>query len=477
MASATPSSSSNFTRQLKNYHPATNLNKLFEDPSANADVNFVFPDECETIVAHKCLLAIASPVFQTMFFGQLKEVGDIRIVDATPHAFREFLQFFYCDKIELTQENIQEVLTLADKYDVSGLMNMCGIYLEFLLNNQTVSWVYELAIMFELTHLTVLCKERISSETAAILATPAFRTCSKLVLGRILDSDNLTCDEYMLFRSAMDWAAESCKRSGIEPTPVNRKLELGPCFQQIRFPTMTSEEFTRCIAEPGLFDATEFLSILSYLTLRRDIGNAIVYSKEPRNGTPTWTAKESEKSLIMFCDRRSMPSLHRLVPFEQDVTVFTVNERILLGQIAFSTFKTSGTEQKIIEGRMEVKRKESPEDLLYPDTDETDAEHDATDALQKPVYTTILQQTVSVSSTGFTKLLLSKPLVLLPFVEYQIHTEWDLEPGDMLVFRTGCRAEVMLDGGVRFQFYGYEPLRTHDNIEEGILCKMYFKKW
>lgn len=474
MVSSSNPPSSNFTRELKNYHPATNLNKLYTDPSANSDVRFIFPDEKnETVPAHKCLLAIASPVFQTMFFGPLKEEGDIRIVDATSYAFREFLQFFYCDKIELTQENIHEVLTLADKYDVAGLMNLAGIYLEFLLNNQTVCWVYELAIMFELSHLVVLCKERISAETGAVLATSAFKTSSKLVLGKILESDDLSCDEFVVFKAAMDWAAESCRRSGTDPTPANRRLELGQFFQLIRFPTMSSEEFTRCIAEAGLFEASEFLSILSYLTLKRETGFKIIYSKEPRHGTPVWTTKDLDSSL-MVCDRRSMPNLHRIVPFEQDVTVFSVNERILLGQVSFSSFKTSGTEQRIIEGRMEVKRKESPADLLEPSDD--DQEH-ISQPDNTPVFTTILQQNVSISSTGLTKQLLSKALVLQPFVEYQIHTEWDLDEGDQLVFRTSCRAEVMVDGGVRFQFIGYDRLRTHDNIDEGILTKMYFKKW
>lgn len=254
----TPLNASNFSRELKNYHPATNLNKLFANPTANADVHFVFPDENETIGAHKCLLAMASPVFQSMFFGQLKERGDIRIVDATPHAFREFLQFFYCDKIELTQENIHEVLTLADKYDVAGLMNLAGIYLEFLLNNQTVCWVYELAIMFGLSHLVVLCSERISAETGAVLGTVGFRTCSKLVLGRVLEADDLSCDEFVLFKAAMEWAAESCLRSSVDATPANCRLELGHFFQLIRFPTMTSEEFTRCIAEAGLSRQANF---------------------------------------------------------------------------------------------------------------------------------------------------------------------------------------------------------------------------
>lgn len=147
-------------KEIKNYHPSTNLAKMFTNSSV-ADVNFIFRDENQKIPANKCLLAIASPVFQRMFYGDLKEPGDIDIVDASSEAFQEFLQFFYLDKFELTIENIAEVLTLADKYDVTGLMNLCGIYLEYNLNNESVSWIYELAIMFNMSHLIQLCSDRI----------------------------------------------------------------------------------------------------------------------------------------------------------------------------------------------------------------------------------------------------------------------------------------------------------------------------
>ncbi len=116
------------SRELKNYHINSNLYKLYKNSNI-ADVYFIFTDEKKKIAANKCLLAIASPVFEKMFYGHLKEPGDITIVDATHDAFLEFLQFFYCDKFELSTDNICEVLTLADKYDVAGLVNLCVQFL------------------------------------------------------------------------------------------------------------------------------------------------------------------------------------------------------------------------------------------------------------------------------------------------------------------------------------------------------------
>lgn len=48
-----------------------------------ADVHFVFKtvDNVQRIPANKAILAVRSPVFSRMFFGMLKEVGNIEIVD------------------------------------------------------------------------------------------------------------------------------------------------------------------------------------------------------------------------------------------------------------------------------------------------------------------------------------------------------------------------------------------------------------
>lgn len=200
------------SRELKNYHINSNLYKLYKNSNIT-DVHFIFTDEQKNIAANKCLLAVASPVFERMFYGNLKERGDITIVDATHDAFLEFLQFFYCDKFELSTEHICEVLTLADKYDVAGLINLCVQFLEYYLSDQTVCWVYDLALMFNLSHLINLCKEKICSETVSVFASQSFLTCGVNILSRILEIDQLSCDEIFVFHRVMEWATEACRKS------------------------------------------------------------------------------------------------------------------------------------------------------------------------------------------------------------------------------------------------------------------------
>lgn len=431
--------------ELQNHHISTNLRRLYLNPDA-ADVRFIFDDDRgRQIPAHKCLLAIASPVFQKMFFGDLREAGDVRIVDATADAFMEFLQFFYCDKFELTLKNVGEVITMADKYDVAGLMNLCTIFLERNITVDAVCWIYELALSFNQMHLIQLCEEKICLETSAVLASEAFLSCSNALLGRTLNMNRLSCDERHLYKGAMIWAESACRRNNLPPTMDNKKTELGVCFELIRFPAMSAEHFTECIADGDVLDTAEFLDILSYLTIKRPM-KSCRFPVQPRCGIPAWIRDET----VRTCDRRSMSNLKRYTDSKRDVIVFSVNERILLGQLTLSTVHNEERDDAGDRcGLLSIQR-------------------DGGDCL--------LRQPVIIASKSFSKCVLSRPIILQAFEEYRIESDWELEVGDRLVFRTACRDEVMIDGGVRFQFKRVPEL-NYDNVEEGLIMKLHFKKW
>lgn len=88
----------------------------------------------------------------------------------------------------------------------------------------------------------------------------------------------------------------------------------------------------------------------------------------------------------------------------------------------------------------------------------------------------ILQQAITISSASSTKIQLTKPIIIQPFQLYEIESNWDLEDGEELTLRSECREEVMLDGGIRFQFKRKSEL-TYDNVAEGLISRLYFKRW
>lgn len=274
----------------------------------------------------------------------------------------------------------------------------------------------------------------------------------------------------------MLWAMEACKRAGIDENNAdNLKQQLGNCFELIRFPAMSAEDFYTCIADKeNLLTSNEIMDILSHLTLHRPLVVATRFEQTARKGIPAWTKDDS----IQICDRRTLPNLCRPVAdVRQDIVIFSVNERILVGEIAISCFKAlhDGAEDAITRPGELCVRKMNEGSGVNPEN-ETSVSRGSQEEGSSTEPDVILQQSITISSTSSTKIQLSKPIIIQPFQLYEIESNWELEEGEELILRTELRDEVMLDGGVRFQFKR-KPDLTYDNVAEGLLSRLYFKQW
>lgn len=132
------------------------------------DVNFVFEEKENLVIipAQKKVLSASSPVFNAMFYGDLQEKNDVRIVDATSAAFKEFLQIFYYPRVSLTMDNVFGVLKLVDKYDVADGIPVCVDFLKNHLSDDNILWGLHLAVTFKIAELKKFCMDGIQKEFA-----------------------------------------------------------------------------------------------------------------------------------------------------------------------------------------------------------------------------------------------------------------------------------------------------------------------
>lgn len=134
-----------------------------------SDVEFIFENDNVKILANRVVLAASSPVFDAMFNGKLKEKGNVKITDASPEAFRAFLQFFYDSQVKLTVENIVEVLKLVDKYDVADCWPVCSGFLMDNAQIENILLTLYLAIEYNLDDLKTFCEQKISQNYQAVI--------------------------------------------------------------------------------------------------------------------------------------------------------------------------------------------------------------------------------------------------------------------------------------------------------------------
>lgn len=305
---------------IKNNASSEAIEKLYLNDEL-ADVHFVFNVD-KVVPANKSVLAALSPVFHKMFFGDLKEGAEVKIVDARAVGFKEFLQFFYLSEVTVTMENIETIVRLADKYDVLEYIKACVLSTVDELTVENMCWFYQLALILENNALIEFCESKLIKSSEKILATEAFKRCEQDTLRRILALD-LQCDEVDVFNRCLRWAKNACIANGLDDrNDGNVKCQLGDCFRLIRFGAMKIDEFYAISnAHSELFTKEEFQDIVFAITMEQH--EPKIFSKQPRK------AWDQEK--ILICQRSCKEE--RYVFRSLHIVKFSSNKILLLKEI------------------------------------------------------------------------------------------------------------------------------------------------
>lgn len=78
--------------------------------------------------------------------------------------------------------------------------------------------------------------------------------------------NNRVVPEYHYFLLAFMWAEAECIKCQMELIPINKRKVLDDLFYLIRFPTMSANDFQRCInGQDGLFADDEINNLIDFI--------------------------------------------------------------------------------------------------------------------------------------------------------------------------------------------------------------------
>lgn len=125
----------------------TDLDKLLNSGASHDFMISLTNDE--TLPVHKLILSCRSSVLCAMLSSDLVESnkGTIAIHDFDAAVVKSFVRYLYTDRCPESElhDHAVALLQMADKYDVRGLSTKCEIYLAKTLTNENVSDVLNLA--------------------------------------------------------------------------------------------------------------------------------------------------------------------------------------------------------------------------------------------------------------------------------------------------------------------------------------------
>ena len=240
-----------------------------------SDIKFVAPTSNsdsesrksqKSIPAHKFVLAISSPVFYAMFYGELAETGGtIELPDCDSESLLELFRYLYSDEVNLTGSNVMQVLYLAKKYLVPSLADKCTEYLREHLEASNVFSILPQAQKFEDKDLEKRCWKVIELHTEEAVTSDNFVTLERSIVESVVKRERLNVKEVDLFKAVDRWANRAVERQGLTPDgKVKRKVLGEEIVKAIRFPVMSYNEFASVVLDCCILTKGELIFLIKH---------------------------------------------------------------------------------------------------------------------------------------------------------------------------------------------------------------------
>ena len=231
---------------------------MFNNPFMS-DIMFSCEGSDKKFFAHKYVLSTSSAVFYAMFYGKLAEKNSVvQLSDTNDENLEEFLRFLYTDECKLTPDNAMFVLYLAKKYIVPALAQKCIKFLEANLVVENAVAILQQAIQFDEKKLETKCWDLIELKTNEAVASDAFVDIDQATLEKLLKRESLNVKEVDVFKAVVKWSEAECSRKGIKKTTTKKKRAImGNAIYQIRFASMTLQEFGQNVSQSGILTPEE----------------------------------------------------------------------------------------------------------------------------------------------------------------------------------------------------------------------------
>lgn len=295
----------------------------------------------QVISAHKFVLSISSPVFYTMFYGELPETRDfVELPDCDYDSLLEFFRFIYSDKVNLNGSNVMQVLYLSKKYMVPSLADECTEFLKSQLCPSNVFSVLPIAELHKEEKLVEHCWMLIDRQSKVALESDEFETIDRSLLQAVVERDSLNISEVKLFDAVDRWGTKECEKQGLPTEGQVKRRVLGErIIKAIRFPVMGRKQFTSVVANRGILTEEETGILNQYFnsTLNQPVGFSDVKrrSSSPVEGkllrrcrrfrdySRTWAYDGQTDSILFEVD--SIVSLHGVCFFGKGSNEYSVS--------------------------------------------------------------------------------------------------------------------------------------------------------
>jgi len=144
----------------------------------------------EEFPCHRLVLAASSPFFKAMFLSDCEESKKREIVlkDVEPGVIGMILRYIYTSDINLTEQNVQDIFTVANMYQIPSIFSVCVSYLQEKLVLGNCLAIFRLGLLLDCARLAVSARDFICEKYRLIVRDQDFHQLGPSELAAIITS-------------------------------------------------------------------------------------------------------------------------------------------------------------------------------------------------------------------------------------------------------------------------------------------------
>ncbi|KAG9329815.1 hypothetical protein JZ751_028924 [Albula glossodonta] len=204
-----------------------------------------------TLPCHKLIMAACSPYFRELFFSEDgKEVegnDEVILEDVDPTTMDMIIGYLYSAEINLTDENVQDVFVVANRFQIPSVFTVCVNYLQRQLSPDNCLAIFRLGLVLNCPRLAAAARNYIADRFEILSKEEDFLQLAPHELFAIIGVDSLNVEkEEVVFESLMKWVR--CNKE-------ERVKILSDAFDCIRFRLLPEKYFKEKVEEDDIIKA------------------------------------------------------------------------------------------------------------------------------------------------------------------------------------------------------------------------------